>query len=88
MLDDVDAGGHFGDGMLDLQPRVHLDEVEPAVLEQELEGAHPAIADLPAGIGAACPDFGDGLRRDPRRRRLLDHLLVAPLRRAIATAQP
>ena len=45
LLHDVDAGGHFGHRMLDLQPRVHLDEVESALLVQELEGAHAAVAD-------------------------------------------
>ena len=29
-LDQIDAGDHFGHGMLDLNPGVHLDEVEIA----------------------------------------------------------
>ena len=46
--------------------RVHLDEVEGAVLVQELEGADAAVADLPAGLGAALADLGDQrLRRCP-----------------------
>ena len=43
---DVEAGDGFGDGMLDLQARVHLDEIEPAVLEQEFDRAGAEIADL------------------------------------------
>ena len=42
----VDAGHHLGDRMLDLQPRVHLEEVEAAVLvEQELDRAGVGVAD-------------------------------------------
>ena len=48
--------------------RVHLDEVERAVLEQELEGADAAVADLPAGLGAALADLGDQRRRRCRAR--------------------
>jgi hypothetical protein len=39
----VDAGHRLGDRMLDLQAGVHLDEVELAVLEQELQGAGAAV---------------------------------------------
>jgi hypothetical protein len=45
-LHDVDAGDQFGHRVLDLHPRVHLDEVELAVFVQELEGAGAAVADL------------------------------------------
>ncbi len=42
--DEVDAGDHLGDGVLHLEPRVHLDEVELAALVEELDGADAAIA--------------------------------------------
>jgi hypothetical protein len=42
----VDAGHRLGDRMLDLQAGVHLDEVELAVLEQELHRAGAAILEL------------------------------------------
>ena len=85
---DVDVGDHLGHRMLDLQARVHLDEIELAVLEQELDGADAAVAELAAW-------------RRPRPRRscarwaalragrggLLQHLLVAALQRAVALAQ-
>ena len=59
----IDAGHHLGDRVLDLQPRVHLEEVEPAVLvEQKLDRA---------GIGVA-----DGARDRGRRRR--DRAPAAP----------
>ncbi len=42
----IEAGHHLGDRMLDLQPRVHLEEIEAAVLvEQELDRAGVGVAD-------------------------------------------
>ena len=46
-LDQVDVGDLLGDRVLDLDPRVHLDEDVVAVrVEQELDGAGVAVADL------------------------------------------
>ena len=42
--------------MLDLQAGVHLDEVELAVLEQELHGAGAAILELAHGGGRELAD--------------------------------
>ena len=86
-LDDVDAGGQLRHRMLHLQPRVHLDEMERAVLVEELEGACAAIADLAARGDASRPHRFAHVRVDPRRRRLLDHLLVPALHRAVAFAE-
>ena len=63
LLHDVDAGDQFGHRVLDLDARVHLDEVELAVLVQELERAGAAIADLAAGLDAALADLLDQLAR-------------------------
>ena len=88
LLDEVDAGDHLGDRMLDLQARIHLEEIERAVLAgDELDRAGGIVAD---GLGER-----DGLlahlapRRlvEKRRRRLLDDLLVAALDRAFALAE-
>ena len=50
----IDAGHHLGDRMLDLQPRVHLEEVEAAVLvEQELDRAGVGVADRARDAAAA-----------------------------------
>ena len=46
-LHEIEPGDHFGHRMLDLQARVHLDEIELAVLVQELDRADAAIAELP-----------------------------------------
>jgi len=87
-LHDVDAGHEFGHRVLDLHPRVHLDEEEFAVLEQELEGAGAAVADPLARGRATLTDALDRAARDAGRRGLFDDLLVAPLHRAVALAQP
>ena len=58
LVDDVDAGDHLGDGMLDLHARVHLDEIELSVLVEEL--------DCP---GADIAELGHGRARRPRRSR-------------------
>ena len=55
LLDDIHAGDHFGDRVLHLDTRVHLDEVELTVLIEEFEGPGPAVTQPLAGIGAALP---------------------------------
>ena len=87
-LDEIDAGDQLGDRMLDLDARVHLDEVELAVLVEELERAGAAVVDCAAGLDAALAHrAGAAWRVMPGRRRLLDDLLVAPLHRAVALAE-
>ena len=88
-FDEVDAGHLLGHAVLHLQARVDLEEAErPAVrIEHELHGARRAVADC---ASEAHGGLQQGLARGggkARGRRLLDHLLVAPLRRAIAFAQ-
>ena len=87
LCDQVEAGHHLGHGMLDLEPGVHLEEVELAVLEDELHGAGVEVADL------LC-DPARGLREaraqpgvESGRRRLLQQLLVTALDRALALAE-
>ena len=88
-LDQVDPGGQLGDRVLHLQPGVHLEEREPllARLVEELDGARALVADgqrQPLGRRLELVR----LRRGQHRRRgLLDHLLVAPLHRAVPYAQ-
>ena len=54
-LDEVEAGDHLGDGVLDLEPGVHFDEPEypgpsalggPPVLDQKLTRSGVAVADV------------------------------------------
>src|SRR5437762_2405742 len=86
-LHEIDAGDELGDGMLDLDARVHLDEVELPVLIEELHGAGAAVADRAARLHAPLAHEAALARRDAGRWRLLEHLLVAPLHRAVALAE-
>ncbi len=85
LLHQVDAGRHLGDGVLDLDPGIHLDEVEAIVgVDQELARARVRVAD---GLGQ--PDGGlaqllADLHGQGRRGRFLDELLVPALERAVA----
>ncbi len=87
-LDQVQAGDALGHRMLHLQARVHLQEVEALVLaDHEL---HRARALVLHGLGQRHGLLAHRLARrlaDEGRRRLLDHLLVAPLDRALALVQ-
>ena len=82
--DQVDVGDHFGDRMLDLNARVHFDEVELAVLVQEFDGADAEIADIAHGF---CDRLADHIARagiERRRGAFLRNLLVATLQGTIA----
>ena len=85
---DVDAGGRLGDGVLDLETRVHLEEVEVALrVDEELDGAGAVVADGERERHRLLAHRLAHLGRHERARRLLDHLLVAPLDRALALVQ-
>ena len=88
LLHQVEAGDHLGHGMLDLDPGVHLHEVERAVgVEQELERAGADVADVGGQRDGRLAHPVAQVRRERRARALLDQLLVAPLHRAVALAQ-
>src|SRR5271168_559270 len=87
-FDQVEPGNHFRDGMLDLEARVHFEEVEAALaVHQEFEGAGIRVA------SGARQVYGRFAHRAPqrrvyyRRRRFFHHLLVAALHGAFALAQ-
>ena len=86
-LDDVDAGHLLRHRMLDLQPRIDLQEPVPVARDQELHRADAAVAQsLRQAHGV-----GQHLLAQPGRQRrgggFLDQLLVAPLQRAFALEQ-
>ena len=88
LLDQVDAGDELGHRMLDLQARVHLEEIKAAVLPgDELDGSGEVVLD---GRGERHGLLAHPAARflvDERRGRFLDHLLVAALNRAFALAE-
>ena len=74
--------------MLDLQPGVHLHEVEAAVrMGDELDRAGADVADRLRRLHRRLAHRRAALGGHARRRRLLEHLLVAALHRAVALEQ-
>src|SRR5690606_24624907 len=88
-FDDIDAGDDLGDGVLDLDARVDLDEVELLAVhvDQELDGAGGVVVD---GAAEAHGGFADALAQLARKVHAggdLDDLLVAALDGAVALPQ-
>ena len=87
-LHQVQAGDLLGDRVLDLQPGVHLQEVEgPVAVQHELDGARAGVADRLARGDGRGGQRGAQAGVDGRRRALLDDLLVAALDGALALEQ-
>ena len=87
LVDQVDAGDHLGDRVLHLDAGVHLDEVELAVLVEELDGAGAGILQVLHGLRHDAADALAHLDVEGRRGAFLPDLLVAALERAVALAQ-
>src|SRR5215475_7950900 len=85
--DEVDVGDHFGHRMLDLDARVHLDEVEAAILVEELDGADAEIVDLAHRLGHRLADCLARAGIEGGRGAFLPDLLMAALQRAVALAE-
>ena len=85
----VDVGNLLGDRVLHLDARVHLDE-EPVTrlgVHQEFHGSGVLVADLPGQAhGGVAQGMAHGVGQ-VHRGGDLDHLLVAPLDRAVALVQ-
>lgn len=62
LFDQVNAGDHFGNRMLNLNTGVHFDEIELAVLEQELKGTRSTIADIDTRFSATLADVATQFR--------------------------
>ena len=88
LLDEIDAGHQLGHRMLDLEPRVHLEEIEAAILPgDEFHRAGAVVADRLGERHRLLAHPGTRLRVEQRARRFLDDLLVAALDRALALAE-
>ena len=79
LLDDVDPCHHFCYRVFDLNPGVHLNEVETFVFIKKLQGAGAAILHVFAGLNTGVGDVCSDIIRNARRWRFFDDLLVAPL---------
>ena len=86
--DQVPPGHRLGHRVLDLEPRVHLQEEEPAVIgQEELDRARP---DVPGGSGHAQGGGAHGRAQpgtDRWRGGLLQDLLLPPLGAAVTLGQ-
>src|SRR5262249_62104640 len=85
--DDVEAGDHLGDAVLDLDPRVHLEEEVVVPDLQAFDGAGRAVTDRGGSVSRDLADALPHLLVDLRAGRLLDQLLMAALDRAVALAE-
>src|SRR5262249_14588658 len=74
-------------GMLDLDPRVQLEEPEVAAVENELSGSGALVADRPPEVDRRVAHLCAQLRVERGRGRLLEHLLMAALDRAVTLAE-
>mmetsp|Transcript_20450 Transcript_20450/g.48691 ORF Transcript_20450/g.48691 Transcript_20450/m.48691 type:complete len:295 (+) Transcript_20450:1044-1928(+) len=88
-LHKVEPGDRLCDGVLDLQAGVHLHEevLAGGGVHDELDGAGIDISDGAGGRYGGGADPPAELLGQPGRRRLLEHLLVAPLDAAVALKQ-
>src|SRR5947209_6616048 len=85
-FDEIRAGDRLGDRVLDLQPRIHLHEIEilTVMLGDELDSAGADITDRARRGDRHLAELVALSVAEPRRRRLLDDLLMAALDRAVA----
>ncbi len=93
-LDQIEAGDQLGDGMLDLQPRVHLHEVEAlrrpglAAFDDELHRARAHITHGSGGGHGGLAHLAPQGIRQAGGRGFFDDFLMTALHRAVALEQP
>ncbi len=88
LLHEIQAGHHLGHRVLDLEARVHLEEVETAVpVDEELDGPGVAVTASTSNSQGCVPDRLSLAIGEAHGRCLLDELLVAALDRAVALAE-
>src|SRR5262249_52433495 len=84
---EIDVGDHLGHGVLDLDARVHLDEIKLAVLVEELDRADAEIFELAHRLGDGFADGGARGLVERGAAALFPDLLIPALQRAVALAQ-
>src|SRR5471032_2859128 len=87
LFDQVNAGDHFSNRMLNLNTGVHFDEIELAVFIKELESTRTAVVDIHTGFSAAFADVTTKFRRDAWCWRFFNHFLVTTLHGAVTFCQ-
>src|SRR5690625_740224 len=74
--------------MLNLDTRVHFDEIKLATLVKKLESPGASVFEFAAGLYRTLADALDQLTRNTWGGCLFDNLLMTTLHRAVALAQP
>ena len=88
LADQVAPGDHLGDRVLDLDAGVDLEEAGSPLSASTRNSTVPRCGSrAPRRTSTAAAERVAGSRGQRRRRRLLDHLLVAALERAVAVAE-
>ena len=89
LSDQVEPGDRLGHRVLHLDTRVHLEEPERGRfrVDQELHGAQALVLQLQAEGDRGRPHPDPQCLAEPRRRCLLDQLLIPPLHRAVPVAE-
>ena len=67
-LDEVEPRYRLGDGVLDLDPAVQLQEEDVVAVDEELRGTRALVAESRAERDGVLGDALGGARREPRRR--------------------
>ena len=85
-LHDVDSRHLFGDGVLDLNPRIDLDEIELARvgIDQEFDRSRVLVTEFPADGERRRAQLVAKFRLEGGSRRDFDDLLMASLDRAVS----
>src|SRR5260370_1208344 len=83
---EINAGNHFGHGVLDLDTRINLDEIPILRINivEELDGSRIAIVGLARELHRGGAEFSASARGEVRRWSYFDDLLVAALDGTIA----
>src|SRR5262249_21479219 len=85
---EIDSPNLFGDRVLHLEPRVHLEKIESAVRrEKKLDGTAGVVAHGLSGGQRGLHHLRANLRRENGRGALLDHLLMPSLQTALPLTQ-
>ena len=84
---EIDVGDHLGDRMLDLDARVHLDEVELSLLVEELDRSNSEIFELAHRVCRRLSHRAACRLVQRRAGAFLPDLLIAALQRAVALAE-
>ena len=86
-FDEIESGDHLGYRVLDLQSGVHFEEKEAIFVRDELHRAGAFVTDSPRRGDGGASHGRSAIIIEAGRGRLLDHLLMTPLHRAVALEQ-